>query len=505
MVEAQLAPAAQDVGKGAVPEADQALDLGDGAAVTRKTLPQRPQELLFRVGARRSRSPFLLHGPKFWMAGAGRKRGLGAPPKAWSPANRQQEARPHQFFVAACKRSLARWKGWRECVAMNQIDQSEFWQRTFSTLPVSDVSGFSYRSVPQLPAGEYDQFVEAWRLLASGNVLSLTRDGDIALAGAGVCEALLARSWAARYHDAGEMLRFASAAQIVARGLKTSDLGIAGVAALQARAWGELANALRVAGKSTEAASAFDEAFDREGDYRDPHLSAHLLQMRATLYGSSGDPAFAAQLLELVTRFYDEADEGHLGGRARVAQSIHASRAGDKQAAILLNLEGLRRVDRMRDPALVMAALHNRMLLLLTLGRKEEARETARFRADCDSSGPVAMRLRWMEGRILQSLGELEEAEQALRESRDGLSVLRLQLFTAMASLDLSETLLLQDRIQEAKAEALAGERILLGLENREKYYAALLVLEAAFSSSGAPIEQIQRALAILRDKVAGS
>lgn len=124
------------------------------------------------------------------------------------------------------------------------------------------MSGFSYRSLPQLPAGEYDQFVKAWRLLASGNVLSLTRDGDMALAGAGVCEALLARSWAARYHDAGEMLRFASAAQIVARGLKTSDLGIAGVAALQARASGELANALRVAEKATEAASAFEEAFD---------------------------------------------------------------------------------------------------------------------------------------------------------------------------------------------------------------------------------------------------
>lgn len=367
------------------------------------------------------------------------------------------------------------------------------------------MSGFSYRSLPQLPAGEYDQFVKAWRLLGSGNILSLTRDGDMALAGAGVCEALLARSWAARYHDAGEMLRFASAAQIVARGLKSSDLGSAGVAAMQARAWGELANSLRVAGKATEAACAFEEAFDREGDCRDPHLSAHLLQMRATLYGCMGEPAFAAQLLELVTRFYDEAGERHLSGRALISQSIHASRADDKQAAIHLNLEGLRRVDRTRDPALAMAALHNRMLLLMTLGRKEEARETGKCRADFDGTGPVAMRLRWMEGRILQSLGELEEAEQALRESRDGLSALGLKLFTAMASLDLSETLLLQDRFREAKTEALTGEKILLGLENREKYYAALLVLEAAFSSGGAPIEQIQRALAILRDKVAGS
>jgi hypothetical protein len=268
---------------------------------------------------------------------------------------------------------------------------------------------------------------------------------------------------------------------------------------------GELANALRVAGKATEAAEAFEEAFDRESDGRDAYLTKHLLQMRATLYGRSGDPGFAAALLELVARFYDDREETHLAGRTRIAQSIYTARSGQKEAALLLNLEGLRRVDRTRDPALLMAALHNRLLLLLSLGRKEEARETAKLGAGCDGTGPVALRLRWMEGRILQSLGELEEAERVLRQSRAGLSALGLQLFTAMASLDLSETLLLQDRIQEAQTEALAGERILLGLEGREKYYAALLVLEAAFSTGGAPIEQIQRALAILREKMAGS
>lgn len=84
MMEPQLAPAAQDVGKGAVPEGDQALDLGDGAAILRKTLPQGLQKLLFRFGARCPRGSFLLHGPAFWMAGAGRKRCLGAPPEPWS-------------------------------------------------------------------------------------------------------------------------------------------------------------------------------------------------------------------------------------------------------------------------------------------------------------------------------------------------------------------------------------------------------------------------------------
>jgi len=86
MMEPQLAPAAQDVGKGAMPAADQALDLGDGAAILRKTLPQGLQQLLFRLGARRPRGSFLLHGPALWSAGAGRKLCLGVPPEPWSPA-----------------------------------------------------------------------------------------------------------------------------------------------------------------------------------------------------------------------------------------------------------------------------------------------------------------------------------------------------------------------------------------------------------------------------------
>lgn len=85
MVEPQLAPAAQDVGKGAVPDTNQALDLGDGAAILRKALPQRLQQPLLRLGARFPPGSFLLHGPAFWMAGADRKRCLGPRPEPWSP------------------------------------------------------------------------------------------------------------------------------------------------------------------------------------------------------------------------------------------------------------------------------------------------------------------------------------------------------------------------------------------------------------------------------------
>src|SRR5688572_15941670 len=131
----------------------------------------------------------------------------------------------------------------------------------------------------------------AWRLLGNGGVLWLAREGDMALTGAGVCEALLARSWGARHHDPQEMLSLAVAAQEVAAELKAADLGSAAMLDLQARTWGELANAYRVAGRhEEEALAAFGEAFDRlPAGTRDPFLRHHLDELEAALLAWTGN------------------------------------------------------------------------------------------------------------------------------------------------------------------------------------------------------------------------
>ncbi len=131
--------------------------------------------------------------------------------------------------------------------------------------------------------------------------------------------------------------------------------------------------------------------------------------------------------------------------------------------------------------------------------RKQEAKRTIDSWGGFAAEGPVALRLRWMEGSILQSLGQLEEAGAALRQSRDGLSILGLKRFTAMASLDLAAVLLLQDRCQDAQAEALTAQRSLLEMEGRERNFGVLMVLDAAFSSGDVTAELVQRALAVLR------
>jgi tetratricopeptide (TPR) repeat protein len=288
-----------------------------------------------------------------------------------------------------------------------------------TTFP-TDLSAYAHRSLPRLSAVERIRFVRAWRLLVAGGILAVTREGDMALAGPGVCEALLARSWAARHHDPKLMLHLAHVARDVAANLEDREL--------QARAWAELANAFRVAGRLPAAEAAFEEAFGRSDEIGDRRLSAHLLELRATLYGQTGDLDLAAQLLAIVARAYDQTDERRLAGRARITQSIYTALRGRDADALRLNGEGLARIEPAQDPILVMTALHNRLLLTLRLGARDEARRTLALCRGiaAEPSGAVALRLRWMEGRVLQELGETENAEILLRQAREGLAALGL-------------------------------------------------------------------------------
>jgi hypothetical protein len=212
--------------------------------------------------------------------------------------------------------------------------------------------------------------------------------------------------------------------------------------------------------------------------------------------------------LAFVVEVYEALGETHLAGRARITQSIFLSRCGRKDEALRLSSQGLLEIDRERDPLLTLTAFHNRLLLLLELGERDALRqELALSRAAYSGTGAgeglnvLALRLRWMEGRVLHGLGELEAAETVLRQARDGLAALGLPRFSAVASLDLVATLLRQGRCQEAQVEALAAEAMFLGLEGRHDFLGVLLVLETAFGSGLATAELVEQALELLRQK----
>jgi hypothetical protein len=113
-----------------------------------------------------------------------------------------------------------------------------------------------------LPLRERVRFRKALALLEVGNTVFALVDGDLELNGLGVYEALLVRSWDLRYESPREMCHLARAAVQVAHRLESETYGPWRVSDYSARAWGELANALRVADQLRESEEAFGKAFE---------------------------------------------------------------------------------------------------------------------------------------------------------------------------------------------------------------------------------------------------
>lgn len=143
-------------------------------------------------------------------------------------------------------------------------------------LPQSPAGG------PRLPRREQIRFRKALDLLASGRgVLALARDGRMRIAGRGVYEALLARAWAVRFDNSLERAHLAEVALDLVLRLRA---GRRRTADLQARAWGEVADAYRLAGRLPEARDALREALQRlASGTGDPGLQATLREIEASL------------------------------------------------------------------------------------------------------------------------------------------------------------------------------------------------------------------------------
>ncbi|HEX7185127.1 MAG TPA: hypothetical protein VF756_25085 [Thermoanaerobaculia bacterium] len=141
----------------------------------------------------------------------------------------------------------------------------------------------------RLPRREQLRFRKALDLLANGRgVVALVRDGRMRVAGRSVYEALLARAWAVRFDNRLERTHLAELALDLALHFPPGRYGRRRTADLQARAWGEVADAYRLAGRLPEAREALREAVRRlESGTGDPGLAARLAGMEASLRETS--------------------------------------------------------------------------------------------------------------------------------------------------------------------------------------------------------------------------
>ena len=223
------------------------------------------------------------------------------------------------------------------------------------------------RAVAKLSYRERLRFAKALEVLAGGGGAVALAQAGLVLAGPGIFEALLARGWAVRHSNPAEVFKLAKAAVEVAARLHPR-YGTRFVADLQARAWGELANAFRIAGRLEDAAQALAEAVrlsTRGSGNR--LLWAWLLDLNATLLGSAGDLLLALESLALCRELYVEMGDRHLAGRALVTQAVFAMAAGSPAQALLFSQEGRALLDPEREPDLPKQATRNHRIFEVAL------------------------------------------------------------------------------------------------------------------------------------------
>ncbi|HEX7185167.1 MAG TPA: hypothetical protein VF756_25300 [Thermoanaerobaculia bacterium] len=334
---------------------------------------------------------------------------------------------------------------------------------------------------PPLSRREQAQLDKALALLATGRgVTALTREGGMRVAGRGVFEALLARSWAVRFDNPLEMAHLAELALDLVLHLPAGRAGARRVTDLQARAWAELANAHRICGRYHDAGRALEHASQAQQDgTRDLWIAARILDVTASLLGSRGNLQGALRNLQILTDCHLRTGDLHLAARAQVSRAVYARLNGKPDTALRLLAEALPRLDERRDPELLAQAVYNRLALLVSEGQLREARAFQGKLAPWQPlfSPHLALRLRWLEALAAFGLGDLTQAESLLRDVQRGYQKLRKSLGTGLSSLDLALLLLRQQRPDEANEQIEKGLQI---LRSARECASGLHVLELA-------------------------
>ncbi|HEY2294602.1 MAG TPA: hypothetical protein VGM86_28205 [Thermoanaerobaculia bacterium] len=358
--------------------------------------------------------------------------------------------------------------------------------RSFALLRVSGIAG----RTPE------DSKRETLALLAAGGLEALA-DAPSELSGIPLFEALLERSWALRHDDPIQMVQLARAAALQADHLDESEIGPRRAADLRCRAWTELANAYRVADELDRADYALSEAiyFLNQGTCADL-LGARFFTVFAAQQAARRLFDLACETLDLVVAVYRRHGDHHLVGRTVITRSIFVGSSGDSEAAVGGIQQGLMSIDEQREPMLVLAALQSQIRFLMDSGKFNQAFWTldSLKQRNLDIHGRIyALKLRWLEGQIHVGLKELDVAEQALREVKQGFEEAGLGYKAALAGLELGSIWFQQGNFAEAEQIVLECADVFLSLGIRRELVASLLLVRKAAESRHLSFTTLQK------------
>jgi hypothetical protein len=358
------------------------------------------------------------------------------------------------------------------------------------------------RALAKLSRRERARYRRARKLLTEGSVQAIPKAG-MCVSGRGVYEALLAQSWLVRFDAPDEMVRLAEIARELSQGFANRKR-TRRATDLQARAWGELANAYRVADRLPLARWAFGEAYTllKRGT-GDSYLTARLFDLEASLFGALREFPMALYRLSSLANLYLDLGETHLAGRALVTNALYTLYNGDAEKAIKINERGTSLIDQSKDPGLFMHALHNHILFLVDLKLYPKA-----HRALFDNRRNLmykdrvnALRLRWLEGRINYGIGKLPSSEIAFRDAKAGFLSAGMSFHTAIVALEHAMALIRLDRTDEALKEVVFAREIFLSFEIYREYLGSVLFLEELFRRREATAEFIEATVEQIKRK----
>ncbi|HSL84942.1 MAG TPA: hypothetical protein VLF66_19360, partial [Thermoanaerobaculia bacterium] len=301
----------------------------------------------------------------------------------------------------------------------------------------------------------------------------------------GVIELLLERARRTWSGDPGKAGQLAELALEIAEQLHCDGLREELVNDLRAESWSCIANCRRIETDFAAAREAFSQAeyFLSRGT-GDPIEYARLCDLKSSLLRELRDFDSARRMLERAIAEYRKVGERTMEGRALLNMTKLLGDAGkpDGQLAILDRASKL--LDFQQEPWLGLIVEMKRVHYLSELGRVAEARaHVPKVRKLARQYGNRLDRLRvlWIEGGLCRNLGQVELAEEAFKQVREGFVAAKIGYDVALVSLDLAALYLETDRTEEARQ--LATESIPLFASrgvHREALMAWNLFREAA-------------------------
>ena len=339
-------------------------------------------------------------------------------------------------------------------------------------------------------------------LEAGGGLQALVDHSELGLQGLGVLRALLERSWAVRHESPKEMVELARLAVRLAGTLNPRWHDERDAADWQARAWGDLANALRARDDYDEAERAFGTAFSfllqGSGDLR---LKARLYDLHASYLGARRRFDLAFTALDIVHATYLELGDAHLAGRALLVKALYTSYSNEPEEAMRINDAGMALIEEQREPGLFFMAIHNQLSFRIACGQFTEARgEIFRHLGKFKDLGRVnQLKFRGLQAQINAGLRKWQSAEQGLLHVIKGFEEEEMGFHAAFASLELALVWMHQERYEETQRLIPQVYEAFVSLRIKKEAFGAMMVLKEAFEKQMGTVELLKDVVEFLR------